>query len=113
MTEFVEKPAPDVGGHFNAGIYVFERRAFDAIPEAKACSLEIDVLPSLRPHLYGCEMEAPLYDIGTPDGLRAFIDFQGQSSPRGQYEASPGRVKSMPQESNLKCHISPLHETRG
>jgi NDP-sugar pyrophosphorylase family protein len=113
VTEFVEKPGSDVSGHFNAGIYVFERQAFDTIPEAKACSLEMDVLPSLRPHLYGVGMEAPLYDIGTPDGLRAFIDFHGRSRPRSQHEVSPARATSMPRESNLPRHIGPLHETRG
>ena len=113
VTEFVEKPAPDVSGHFNAGLYVFERGAFDEIPEAKVCSLEMDVLPSLRPHLYGFHMEAPLYDIGTPDGLRAFIDFYGRSRPRSQHDVSPVGVRSMPRESDLQRHISPLHETRG
>ena len=112
VTEFAEKPAPDVSGHFNAGIYVFERRAFDAIPEATACSLEMDVLPSLRPHLYGFDMEAPLYDIGTPEGLRAFIAFHGQSRPRSPHEVSPVRV-TMPRQLDLQRHISPLHETRG
>jgi NDP-sugar pyrophosphorylase family protein len=112
VTEFVEKPAPGVSGHFNAGIYVFERRAFDAIPEATACSLEMDVLPSLRPHLYGFHMKAPLYDIGTPDGLHAFTDFYGRSRARSQHEISPVRATSMPGASDLQRHLGPLHETR-
>lgn len=113
VTEFLEKPGPDVSGHFNAGIYVFERRAFHGIPEATACSLEMDVLPSLRPHLYGFHTEAPLYDIGTPDGLRAFTGFYGRSRPRSQHEISSVRVNSMPRASDLQRHLGPLHETRG
>lgn len=113
VTEFVEKPATDASGHFNAGIYVFDRRAFDAIPEGKACSLERDVLPSLRPHLYGFHMNAPLYDIGTPDGLRAFIEFSGRSRLRSQYEFSPAQIRSTPRKSNLQRHIGHLDETRG
>jgi NDP-sugar pyrophosphorylase family protein len=113
VTEFVEKPTPDVSGHFNAGIYVFERRAFDAIPKATACSLEMDVLPSLRPHLYGFDMEAPLYDIGTPDGLRAFTDFYGQPRLRTEHEVSPVGLTSMLRKSDRQPHISLLHETRG
>jgi NDP-sugar pyrophosphorylase family protein len=113
VTEFLEKPAPDVSGHFNAGIYVFERRAFEVIPEAKTCSLEVDVLPSLRPHLYGFHMEAPLYDIGTPDGLRAFTDFYGRSKPPSQPDVWPARVRSMQPAADPRRYIRPLHETRG
>jgi NDP-sugar pyrophosphorylase family protein len=113
VTEFVEKPGSDVSGHFNAGIYVFERRAFELIPEATACSLEIDVLSSLRPHVYGFHMEAPLYDIGTPDGLRAFTDFYGRTRPPSQHEVSPGHSIAMPRQADLRRPISPLHETRG
>jgi D-glycero-alpha-D-manno-heptose 1-phosphate guanylyltransferase len=67
VTGFTEKGHGDHAGFVNAGIYVFNRRIFDHLPEGPA-SLERDVFPELIHHgLYASEQHGVFIDIGTPE----------------------------------------------
>lgn len=58
----------------NAGIYVCDRAVLDRIPAGRPYSLEQDLLPGLLTEgIYGQVFYQPLYDIGTPERLDAFI----------------------------------------
>jgi NDP-sugar pyrophosphorylase family protein len=51
----------------NAGIYVFNRRIFDHIPEGPA-SLERDIFPKLLDQgVYASKQHGVFIDIGTPE----------------------------------------------
>jgi D-glycero-alpha-D-manno-heptose 1-phosphate guanylyltransferase len=64
---FTEKIDGDPTGFVNAGIYVFNRRIFEHIPEGPA-SLERDVFPKLIDHgVYASEQHGVFIDIGTPE----------------------------------------------
>jgi NDP-sugar pyrophosphorylase family protein len=84
ITAFHEKPSGRTSGFHNAGIYVFDRSALDAIPATQPCSLETDWLPALPPSgLYGFVSRAPLYDIGTPERLARFQALHAPAGVRG------------------------------
>jgi NDP-sugar pyrophosphorylase family protein len=64
---FTEKCAGDRNGFVNAGIYVFNRRIFDHIPEGPA-SLERDIFPKLLDQgVYASKQHGVFIDIGTPE----------------------------------------------
>ncbi|HET8925039.1 MAG TPA: nucleotidyltransferase family protein [Candidatus Acidoferrum sp.] len=64
---FAEKSADGANGLVNAGIYVFNRRIFEHIPEGPV-SLERDVFPKiLNQGLYASEQHGVFIDIGTPE----------------------------------------------
>jgi NDP-sugar pyrophosphorylase family protein len=64
---FKEKSASDADGFVNAGIYVFDRRIFEHIPDGPS-SLERDVFPKILTHgLYASEQRGVFIDIGTPE----------------------------------------------
>ncbi len=71
VTEFAEKPDPEVassGGAINAGAYVLERAALEAIPPDREVSIEREVFPSLVGHgLRALPLEGYWLDIGTPE----------------------------------------------
>lgn len=79
IVSFREKP--DEFGEpqwINAGIYVLEPGALDAIAPRRKVSLEKETFPALAEyggHLYGYLSEAPLIDIGTPEGYSRFRHF--------------------------------------
>jgi D-glycero-alpha-D-manno-heptose 1-phosphate guanylyltransferase len=67
VSGFAEKSAADSDGFVNAGIYVFNRRIFDHIPEGPA-SLEKDIFPKLLGQgVYASKQEGVFIDIGTPE----------------------------------------------
>jgi NDP-sugar pyrophosphorylase family protein len=67
VTGFAEKIDGDPTGFVNAGIYVFNRRIFEHIPEGHG-SLERDIFPKLLDHgLYASEQHGVFIDIGTPE----------------------------------------------
>jgi D-glycero-alpha-D-manno-heptose 1-phosphate guanylyltransferase len=67
VSGFTEKIDGDPTGFVNAGIYVFNRRIFEHIPEGPA-SLERDVFPKLIDHgVYASEQHGVFIDIGTPE----------------------------------------------
>lgn len=72
VSGFKEKANGDPTGLVNAGIYVFNHRILECIPEGKV-SLETDVLPKLLDHgVYALEQHGMFIDIGTPqDYMRA------------------------------------------
>ena len=71
VLSFSEKD-PSGGQWVNAGIYILSERAFKRIGDGPS-SLEKDVLPSLlEDGVYALRTDLPLWDIGTPERLRAF-----------------------------------------
>jgi D-glycero-alpha-D-manno-heptose 1-phosphate guanylyltransferase len=67
VSGFTEKSAADPNGFVNAGIYVFNRRIFDHIPEGPA-SLEREIFPKLLDQgVYASEHHGVFIDIGTPE----------------------------------------------
>jgi len=67
VSGFQEKIDGDLIGFVNAGIYVFNRKIFDHIPEGPA-SLEKDVFPKLLDHgVYASKQHGVFIDIGTPE----------------------------------------------
>jgi NDP-sugar pyrophosphorylase family protein len=80
VSAFAEKPdAGPAGGWINAGVYVFQRSAFDLIPPDRPSSLEREVFPSLVGRgLFAKRFEARFIDIGTPDSLAAAAEFFAQ-----------------------------------
>jgi NDP-sugar pyrophosphorylase family protein len=66
VSGFKEKTDGDPTGFINAGIYVFNRRILDHIPDG-AVSLEKDIFPSvLDEGIYALEQHGVFIDIGTP-----------------------------------------------
>jgi mannose-1-phosphate guanylyltransferase len=70
ILRFVEKPEPGKAPSnlVNAGIYVFDRRVLDYIPQGRRVSTEREVFPTLAREgaLYGYEMKGLWVDIGIP-----------------------------------------------
>lgn len=67
VTGFAEKGVADSDGLVNAGIYVFNRKIFDYIPEGPV-SLEKDVFPKLLGQgVYASKQDGVFIDIGTPE----------------------------------------------
>jgi NDP-sugar pyrophosphorylase family protein len=70
VVRFIEK-GPGGPGLINAGVYVFNRRTVDAIPEGRAVSLEREVLPSLAGRgFHATRGRFRFTDIGTPESYR-------------------------------------------
>ncbi len=67
VTGFAEKTEADPKGLVNAGVYIFNRRILELIPDGPV-SLERDVFPKLLPHkVYALEQHGVFIDIGTPE----------------------------------------------
>jgi len=74
LTAFAEKQSGSEARFHNAGIYVLDQSVLDRIPAGRPWSLEQDLLPGLLTEgIYGQVFDEPLYDIGTPERLEAFI----------------------------------------
>jgi NDP-sugar pyrophosphorylase family protein len=73
VVSFAEKTeAPARAGWVNAGVYVFERAAFDLIPADRPASLERELFPALIGRgLFAPRFDARFIDIGTPESLAA------------------------------------------
>ena len=72
VVKFREKE-PGQGGHgVNAGVYCFNEDILLSMPDIKRFSLEQDVFPALvGKGFYGFCVDAPFYDIGTPERYEA------------------------------------------
>ncbi len=67
VSGFMEKSAAGSHGFVNAGIYVFNRKIFDHIPDGPR-SLERDIFPKvLDQGVYASEQHGVFIDIGTPE----------------------------------------------
>jgi len=67
VTGFLEKTGNETPGVVNAGVYVFNHKVLQNIPEGP-CSLEKDVFPKLLEHgVFGLEQQGVFIDIGTPE----------------------------------------------
>jgi len=70
---FAEREYDAAHSFFNAGFYLFQRRAIERIPVGKKLSLEQDLFPGLvRERLHGFVIPGPIFDIGTPARLALF-----------------------------------------
>ncbi len=70
VTRFSEKESTGKSEWVNAGIYILEKQVFEAIPQARAVSLERDIFPQWVGHgLHGYAQDKELFDIGTPSSL--------------------------------------------
>lgn len=75
ILRFVEKPEPGKAPSnlVNAGIYIFDRRVLEYIPQGRRVSTEREVFPRLAEDgaLYGYEMKGLWVDIGIPEDYLA------------------------------------------
>ena len=82
VTGFTEKPPEaTAGGYINAGLYLLQREAIEAIPAGRPVSLEKEVFP----HCYGrgfyaLKGEFPFIDIGTPESYQRAAEFFRQEA---------------------------------
>lgn len=66
VTGFYEKKRESSLCLVNAGIYLFQKEAFDFMPRENYFSLEEDFFPMMLNRIYGYICEGLLIDIGTP-----------------------------------------------
>jgi NDP-sugar pyrophosphorylase family protein len=65
---FREKGMNTEGGWINAGVYVFDKRVIEQMPDSIPLSLEKDVFPAwIGGDFRAFRTEEPVYDIGTPE----------------------------------------------
>jgi D-glycero-alpha-D-manno-heptose 1-phosphate guanylyltransferase len=82
VLSFAEKTASAGAGWINAGVYVFDRAAFDLIPADRPASLERELFPRLVGRgLYAARFDARFIDIGTPESLVAAQTFFAEHAP--------------------------------
>jgi NDP-sugar pyrophosphorylase family protein len=97
VSGFAEKTDSDPNGLVNAGVYVFNRRILECIPEGPS-SLERDVFPKLLGKgVYALEQHGVFIDIGTPEDYA-----RAQELCDRLYEAA--RVKQLPHVGDEKPH---------
>jgi NDP-sugar pyrophosphorylase family protein len=97
VSGFVEKMNADPNGLVNAGVYVFNRRILEHIPEGPS-SLERDVFPKLLTQgVYALEQQGVFIDIGTPEDYA-----RAQGLCDRLYDAA--RVKRPPASGDEKPH---------
>ena len=71
VLSFNEKASTTGPGIVNAGAYILDRDAVEAIPTDRAVSLETEVFPGLVGRgLYAVVGDEPFIDIGTPESYR-------------------------------------------
>lgn len=68
IRSFAEKVAVDPDSYVNTGIYIFDKRILDRIPDDGPYSLETQVFPDLAKtgQLTGYPVKRRVYDIGVP-----------------------------------------------
>jgi D-glycero-alpha-D-manno-heptose 1-phosphate guanylyltransferase len=97
VSGFAEKTNADPNGLVNAGVYVFNRRILERIPEGPS-SLERDVFPKLLTEgVYALEQQGVFIDIGTPED---YVRAQGLSDRL--YDAA--RVERLPGPGDERPH---------
>jgi len=76
IVRFLEKMKGEQAGLINGGIYVFQRKVLELIPEGRPVSLEYEVFPKLiGKGFYGLPFQGYFVDIGVPeDYLRLQAD---------------------------------------
>lgn len=68
VTGFLEKTNTGASPFINAGVYVMNPDTLAGIPNGKACSLELEVIPQLVGNgVYGFPIEGYFVDIGLPE----------------------------------------------
>lgn len=68
ILSFEEKVTIPSGGYINAGMYLFDRKLFDHVPNGTVVSLERDLLPDMiKSQAYGYLCRGKFIDIGTPE----------------------------------------------
>lgn len=68
VIDFNEKDSQASNCLINAGIYVFDKKVFDSMPQNKLFSLELDFFPKLtRGKCFGYTKSGFFIDIGTPE----------------------------------------------
>lgn len=68
IKRFLEKEQGEQAGLINGGVYVFQRKMLDLIPEGQPVSLEHEVFPKLiGKDFYGLPFESYFIDIGVPE----------------------------------------------
>ncbi len=71
ITNFLEKDASGKINYINAGIYCFNKKIFNFMPEKKAFSIENDVFINLiGKDFYGYKVDKDFIDIGTPERFK-------------------------------------------
>jgi len=77
VVEFQSRPSADTPGLINAGVYMFRREAFLAVPEGRKVSLEEEVFPAMvqTGTLFAVPVEGRFIDIGTPESYAAAQTF--------------------------------------
>ena len=97
VTGFAEKTDADPNGLVNAGVYIFNRRILELIPEGPS-SLERDVFPKLLAQgIHALEQQGVFIDIGTPEDYA-----RAQGLYDRLYEAA--RAKQLPGLSGKEPH---------
>lgn len=95
VSGFAEKTDADPNGLVNAGVYIFNRRILEHVPEGPS-SLERDIFPKLLDQgIFALEQEGVFIDIGTPEDYA-----RAQELCDRLYEAA--RVKQSPSLGNEK-----------
>jgi NDP-sugar pyrophosphorylase family protein len=82
IVRFAEKEGFSKRAHVSAGIYLFQRKVLNYIPERTAYSLEYDLFPQLiklKHNCYGFDSQAPVIDIGTPLRLEKARQYLAQT----------------------------------
>ncbi len=71
ITAFREKSPETRSGVINAGVYLFEKKVVEEIPENRRLSIEREFFPRLVGNgLYAVIGDEPFIDIGTPESYR-------------------------------------------
>ncbi len=84
IVSFVEKPSKPVSNLANAGVYIFDAKAYREVGAMGAFDLGHDVLPRFVGRMRGWEWSGYHRDIGTLDAYeRALHDAHGLLSARG------------------------------
>lgn len=66
----------NASGVFYAGVSLLKKDVFNHMPESESFSFEYDFLPLLISHgVYACIFENRLWDIGTVEGYRSFLEW--------------------------------------
>ncbi len=76
VTSFREK-TDTATGWINGGVYVMKKKVVQTLPPEQHSNLETDIFPALIAgnRLYARVTKPPLFDMGTPDGLKRLGEY--------------------------------------
>jgi len=113
VTGFAEKGSGDPQGYVNAGIYVFDRRIFEHIPNGPS-SLEGDIFPRLlRDRVYASRQHGVFIDIGIPEDYARAQELCEQLYVAAHQKRAPGTEKRggrMKEGDNFERRVTALIE---